>query len=136
MQAVCAAAAAGDADALRALLVDGSPADATDTYGVTALTIASCMGHVACVELLTAHGADCNLLCSSMGPAPLHMALQEKRADIVAVLLQAAADPALEVAGRTPLQVASSAGGCDACVLLLETRLSHTETKESEPSRP
>lgn len=119
--AICAATAAGDVALLKSLLAEATtrcPADAADQYGVTALTIGCCMGHDACVDLLLEHGADANLLCSKLGPSPLHMACQEKRPELVGRLLDARADPALRLANRTAMQVAE-AHGCSKCVELL-----------------
>ena len=116
--AVCAATAAGDRDLLLKLLVNGG-ANSTDAYGITALTIGCCMGHRECVALLLLRNADPNLLCSKLGPAPLHMASQERRADIVEMLVLARANQSLVILGRTALQVALERG-CAACVQLLE----------------
>ena len=85
------------------------------------------MGHLACVELLLESRADPNLLCSKMGPAPLHLACQERRPDIVERLLCAKADASLVLLGRTALQVARERGS-SACVQLLEAALSDAPT--------
>ena len=77
------------------------------------------MGHRECVALLLLRKADPNLLCSKLGPAPLHMASQERRADIVEMLVLARANQGLVILGRTALQVALERG-CAACVQLLE----------------
>ena len=73
---VCAATASGNIAELSELLLSSGTAasNATDPYGVTALTIGCCMGHAEAVQLLLQHRADANALCSEMGPAPLHMA--------------------------------------------------------------
>ena len=129
--AVCAATAIGDHSTLAALLgADARAVESTDPYGVTALAIACCMRQRTCVQLLLAHGADANRMCSELGPAPLHMACQEQDAEVVSLLLDARADPHIVVAGKSALQVASSAGSQE-CLRLLEGRL-----KELEDARP
>ena len=86
-----AAAKEGDAALVRELLAEGVPADA-ESGGYGALHHAAANGSVAVLEVLLAAGANVEAV-DRVGSTPLSRAAIFGRADAVAVLLEAGADP-------------------------------------------
>ena len=110
-----AAARAGDLARVKALLDGGTPVDlrAPDT-GETVLHAAVDAGHRDVVRHLVARGADVNAR-TRHGATPLLGALLSDDDELVAVLLDAKADPN----GGDPLHVAALTGASSAARLLL-----------------
>lgn len=110
------AAAAGDADAVRALLAAGAPADrpappmsSTNTSALQsarAIDWAAAHGHAEVVRALLDAGADPNMVGTLIGP--LALAAAHEHAGIVGMLLSAGADP-LERPSATLAPVAIAA---------------------------
>lgn len=87
-----AAAAAGDAAAVSALLAAGAKPDASDADGATALHWAADAGTVAAVRALLAGGAAVDAVDGD-GATPLMYAALRGHADAATALLDAGADP-------------------------------------------
>ena len=102
----------GDFDALVRLLESGSPIDAQDDNGWTALHFATQDSHSRLVEELLRRGANPNLV-NSYGNSPLWVGIMKARGDftIVKRLLAAGADPDRKNAsGRSPRDIAKDMG--------------------------
>ena len=113
-------AAAGDTEAVRALLSRGDQVavDATDALGWTALMYAADAGHDAIVERLLEAGGDFSLK-NAAEVTPLHLAAQRGRTQVVQRLLEAGADFQVRDAnGRTPLFLAIDGRHADVIELL------------------
>ncbi|KAI2490607.1 serine/threonine kinase [Fragilaria crotonensis] len=79
----------GNLNKVRALLLDGANVNAQDSYGATALYIASQNGHLEVVrELLQHDNVDVNLQCTDDGATALYMASQQGHLEVVRELLQ------------------------------------------------
>ncbi|KAI2497246.1 hypothetical protein MHU86_17253 [Fragilaria crotonensis] len=79
----------GNLNKVRALLLDGANVNAQDSYGATALYIASQNGHLEVVrELLQHDNVDVNLQCTDDGATALIMASQNGHLEVVRALLQ------------------------------------------------
>lgn len=91
------AAGAGDIATLRTMLENGTDVNAKDeTFGQTALIIASRMGRSEVVELLLAKGADSNV-ADNYGQTALHWARKKNFREVIKMLQQAGAvEPARE----------------------------------------
>lgn len=85
-------ARAGETDRLDAYVAAGTPVDLTDAAGNTLLMLAAYHGHAPTVEMLARRGADVNRL-NDRGQSPLAGAVFKGEHDVVAVLLEAGADP-------------------------------------------
>src|SRR5207248_10673426 len=91
--ALQAAADAGHADLVAALLDAGAAIDARDECGRTALWRAAGRGHLAVVRLLPRCGADVGGRDFEAEQTPLMQAVLADRAEVVASLRAAGADP-------------------------------------------
>lgn len=107
-----AAAAAGNAEEVRRLLAAGTPPDAVDPSGQTALMVAARNDRVEVIRVLVAAGADVNAPDHRMTRwPPLVHAIHKGREGAATALLQAGADPnAHDRAGATPLMYAAAYG--------------------------
>lgn len=116
---VIAAARAGDAVAVRALLAAGADVDARQGDGATALHWAAHRGDPALAEALLAAGADVDA-ANALGATPLWLASQNGDARLVARLLAAGADANVRLKmGETSLMSAARSGSAEAVRLLL-----------------
>jgi hypothetical protein len=101
------------ASTLALLLDDGASINAHDNHARTPLIMAGYYGATDCVKLLLARGGDALELntADNRGDTVLHEAARTNRAEIVAFLLQAGADPTIpNNNGHTPLDLARFAG--------------------------
>jgi ankyrin repeat protein len=100
-EALTYAARNGRVEALEALAARGAELDA-DVYRGTALAWAAFLGRVAAVRTLLALGADVDRRGTFGGPShgqgvtALHLAAQNNHPQVIAALLEAGADPAIE----------------------------------------
>lgn len=92
VEAMIAAAGAGDLKAVKAAIEGGIPVDAKDSLGVTALMEASFAGQLRVVEFLLGKSANANAK-DEAGTSPLSEALGKDHADIALALIKAGADP-------------------------------------------
>ncbi|WP_305806361.1 ankyrin repeat domain-containing protein [Stenotrophomonas sp. YIM B06876] len=116
---VPAAAMAGDVDAVRRLVDLGSPVDAVDAQGCTALLRAAGGGHAAVVDLLLARGANPQHAAGS-GATPLSAAVSMRQTAIVSALLDAGAQLEHRLPGGvTVLMLAAALGFPDIVARLL-----------------
>ncbi len=114
-----AAAKAGDAAVVRALLAQGTAVDATEGDGTTALHWASYGDAADAARLLLEAGADVNA-ANDLGTTPLWSASENGSVAMARLLLEAGADANLALwSGETPLMVASRAGATRVVELLL-----------------
>jgi hypothetical protein len=81
------AAMRGDTAAVKALLDAGTPIDAANSYGATALTFACDRGNLEIVKLLLDRGADANLKDQFYGSTAIGWAAYNGHADVVKELL-------------------------------------------------
>jgi acylaminoacyl-peptidase len=89
-----AAAARGDAAAVRALLAREADVNAHNSYGATALSFAAGKGHLEVVRALLEHWADVNVKDTFYKASPLGWAVERGYPDIVKALLEAGAEGA------------------------------------------
>ncbi|HVS66172.1 MAG TPA: PQQ-binding-like beta-propeller repeat protein [Thermoanaerobaculia bacterium] len=112
-EALRAAARQGDLATIQRLHREGTPLDAADRWGKTALAFAAAEGHAEAVRWLLEQGADPNLRESFFGGAALDSALMEGHTEIAASLLGAGADQRAQVfdlaARRDELDLARAA---------------------------
>ncbi|WP_324779729.1 ankyrin repeat domain-containing protein [Thiobacillus sedimenti] len=119
-QELFAAAQAGDAARVKALLESGAAHDATDEAGETALMHAAHGGHVAAVEVLIAAGADVNAKSpqgwTALAKAAYNGDTERGYVEVVEILHKAGANLDERIFfGITPLMLA--AGGGDGAVV-------------------
>ena len=117
------AAALGRVERLRALTTeDRTCVGWFAADGFTALQLAAFFGHTAAAKLLLEHGADVN--APSRNPLmvqPLHSAAARGGPELIALLLDAGADPnARQAGGYTPLQARAAHGDMAMTQLLLK----------------
>lgn len=113
------AAARGDLDLVRKLLVKGAQVDAQDSDGDTALKAAAVAGKREVLRFLIEKGADPNKRAGILESTPLICAAEMGHADIVQLLLAQGADPAVrDKKGRTALTIAERNGHKGAAELL------------------
>ncbi|MGO4129627.1 ankyrin repeat domain-containing protein [Inquilinus sp. YAF38] len=110
---------ANDVDKVRTLLLSGTPPNATDLNGRTALVIAARDGRTALVRELLRFGAQPDL-ADSLGNTPLFWAADTGDAGIVRALLDGKANPNRpNREGLTPLMAAARGGSLPAVEALL-----------------
>jgi ankyrin repeat protein len=105
-QVLIAVSQIGKVDAVNRLIAEGANVETTDSYGRTALDVATAFGQTDVVKILVAAGANVNAGAGSR-KTPLHIAAASGRTDIVKVLLDAGAR--VDVAdqdGNDPLHLA------------------------------
>ncbi len=108
-----------DAAAVRMLLAEGTPVNATPPDGVTALHWAVQWDHAEMVDLLIGAGAPVNA-ADHYGVTPLALACTNASAAMVNRLLAAGADPnAAQATGETALMTCARGGVVDAVTPLL-----------------
>ena len=95
-----AAAAAGDSATIKSLVAAGTPVDATDALGRTALIVAVKNHQTEAVKALAAAGADLNRESRMEGSA-LNIAENDGNAELAAWLLAAGAHPTGKSVGDT-----------------------------------
>ena len=118
---VVQAARAGDVSAVRALLAEGAPVDASPAGGVTALHWAVQRDDHELAETLIAAGADLDA-ADQYSITPLVLACTNANARLVNRLLEAGADPrAAQATGETPLMTCARSGVVAAVMALLAT---------------
>ena len=116
---VIAAARAGDAAAVRALLAAGADVDARQGDGATALHWAAHRGDLELADVLIEAGADVDA-ANALDATPLWLASQNGDARLVARLLAAGADANVTLKmGETPLMSAARSGDVGTVELLL-----------------
>lgn len=103
---LCAAASRGDCPAVERLLNEGTPTDARNADGQSALELAVAGGHQDAALLLLGRGAPL-WGQNKQGESLLHVAVRAKRCDMVELLLALGVPQGLANAkGRTPLDLA------------------------------
>ena len=106
------------------LLDEGLDANATDSYGYSALHEAACNGHVEAVSALIKQGAEVDLVDVD-GNTPLYLAVSFAHKDLVLKLLEHGANPNAQcVDGWTPLHEAADKGHIHIVTLLLDNKAS------------
>jgi hypothetical protein len=121
--ALGAAAAAGDLGTLRRLLDAGTPVDARDAQGRTALLLATRANQVAAARLLIERGADVNAK-DDIQDSPFLYAGAEGRLQILRLALAAGADlKSTNRYGGTALIPAAHHGHVETVRELLKTRI-------------
>lgn len=114
-----AAAAVGDAGAVRRLLDLGMPIDTVDAQGCSALLRAAGGGHLVVVGMLLQRGADAGL-ASAAGATPLTAAISMRHPQIVEMLLAHGVDIERALPGGvSPLLLAAALGLPDMVTRLL-----------------
>lgn len=118
------AASVGDVERLRELVPDGSAANAWSGDGFTALHLAAFFGQPEATRLLIDREADIEASARNQrfaaGAHPLHSAVAAQEQEIVALLLEAGADPnSKQHRDFTPLIEAAQLGNADLAELLL-----------------
>jgi len=109
-QSLHQAAANGDIDGVKALLVQGVDINVKDDGGRTPLHLASLGGHQELVKLLISKGADVNAKedRGNLHATPLHHAVHGGHRDVVETLLVHGADANIrDRLGQTPLDLAN-----------------------------
>ena len=81
------AAGRGYSHIVKQLLEAGADHSFTDSKGFTSLILAAQEGHLECIQLLLAAGADAIKPESALGLTPLHIAIGHKRTECVRALL-------------------------------------------------
>ena len=133
---VVESAALGQTSQLRQLLASGSPANAHDRNGFTALVHAARNGHVPAIQALVASGADPNLAAGRNGWTPLLHAIHKHQIESVTSLLALGAD--VDASGRsgiTPVTMAAGYGQADIVRLLLSHGADVGNSSRGEPLR-
>ncbi|MBT8370128.1 MAG: ankyrin repeat domain-containing protein, partial [Deltaproteobacteria bacterium] len=111
----------GNLGDIRALIMDGAPADTRHNDGTSLLHRALAMGHIKVVPLLIKEGADVNA-ADSRGITPIHLAAGKGNTTIVKLLIQSGADPGVKSEDYgLPLHWASNSGHMEILRLLLDS---------------
>ena len=110
------------ADVVKLLVGAGAGVGIPDSTGNTSLMYAAFYGHTETVRYLVGvEGVEVDKSHSMRGYTALHLAVQQKHADVVQVFIDAgAAVEAKDDSGSTPLHVASSSGSLHLVKLLIE----------------
>ncbi len=117
---LCVVAGADELPSLELLLDAGAKLESSDETGLTALHIASQLGHEALVERLLDRGANIEAREEAQY-TPLMMAANSGEAGVVALLLKSGANPNAEDQDRsTPIMFAAQHGYAEIVKLLLE----------------
>jgi ankyrin repeat protein len=106
-RALAEAAAAGDAERVRSLLVAGAPADAWGPDGAAPLHSAAAAGHTGAVAALLEGGADIDRQREGRGATGLIEAVGNHREETALWLLEQGADPTIAAWRGSPLEVAA-----------------------------
>jgi len=133
--AVAAAAQAGDAEGVRALLKQGSDVNAAQGDGMTALHWAANQANGRLASMLLYAGANTKATTRLGGYAPLHLAAQAGAAEVIRELAKSgAAIDTPTATGATALMLAARSGSVDAVRALLESgaNLNATESAQGE----
>ena len=116
--ALCEAARAGNAEAVRRCLQDGADPNAADGFEMTALYYAAQMNQVGCMEALVEAGVDVDK-ADGLGWTPLMVAAMEGHTAAVEWLLGRGADWRLTLKnGNTVLDFAKEYGEAEAAAAL------------------
>ena len=86
------AAASGDLETVRIMLLDGVSADAHDDSGIPVLAVAAVTGHPDIIEVLVEFGVDIDAKDAVGGGTALHWAAASGQVEAVRELLAAGAD--------------------------------------------
>ena len=117
MQALCTAAEAGDAAAVRKLVacrVDLLVLDKKNENGMTPLMYAAALGHLEIAEALVDAGAGVDLQDSEGGSTALHHAAAYNRPAVVRLLMSRAANRTItDYDGMTALERAVQSGNTE-----------------------
>ncbi|KAL7058488.1 hypothetical protein AAHC03_017046 [Spirometra sp. Aus1] len=95
----------GDIDKLSSLLNSGTPVNAQDNYGYTALHYAARNGRLEVCKILLEHGADAYIATKSLKSTALHRAAYSGHLDFVKLLAQ------INTPGRSPLVLLQDTDG-------------------------
>jgi ankyrin repeat protein len=115
------AAMQGDRDGVRALLQKHADVNEAQGDGMTALHWAAAKDDPEMAKLLIAAGANVKAANRVNAITPLSLACGNGSAAMIAILLQAGADPNAATAdGATPLMTAAASGSADAVEILLK----------------
>ena len=105
---------------LETLLGAGADANAAQASGLTPLMVAAHTGNVDVVRTLIGHGANVNATVAKTRSTALMWAVAQPHPDVVRVLLDAGADPAVSTfKGFTPLMFAARNGDIDTARALI-----------------
>uniref|UniRef100_A0A8C1GRU1 Ankyrin repeat and SOCS box containing 3 n=2 Tax=Cyprinus carpio TaxID=7962 RepID=A0A8C1GRU1_CYPCA len=120
--AVAVAAREGKGRRVQKLIQRGFAVDVKDNRGWNALHEAAAEGHVQCVELLLAHGADPNLYCNEdCWQLPIHAAAQFSRLSILEKLIPVTKRECDRGEGKvSPVYLAVLSGQADSLRALLK----------------
>lgn len=119
---VADAAERNDVEAVRLRLAGGADVNAAQGDGMTALHWAGFHGNAAMARALLDHEAAVDRTTRIGAYTPLHLAARSGSGEVVAMLLDAGADPSVattEVGGARPLHFAAEAGSVEAIRALL-----------------
>ncbi len=136
---VADAAMRGDDDAVRELIAAGAEVNAAQGDGMTGLHWAASNRDPRLAKILLDAGADVGAGTRIGNYTPLHVAAQEGAAYVVALLLEAGADPELpiEVGGRArPLHFAAASGTEAAVAALLAVGADVNATEDAWGQTP
>lgn len=119
--AVSVAAMKGDMAGVQALLAEGADVNAPQGDGTTALHWAAYREDLDMARLLLDAGGDVEAKTRLGDMTPLFMASKNGYAPMIALLIEAGADPTLATTtGTTPVMVAAASGSADAVTVLLD----------------
>jgi ankyrin repeat protein len=114
-----ASAGRGKVEIVKLLVENGAAVDAVDSDGLTALQVASLLGHISVVTYLLDHGADVNHTTNKERDTSIHFAADMGFIDVAQVLIDRGADlHHVTAEGWTPLH--RSLGHAKATRVLLE----------------
>jgi len=119
-EALFAAASAGDAEGVAALLATGADPDAWNADHQAAIHLAAMEGHTEVVRALLAGGADVDRQQEGLGATALLQALGRYDSETARLLIEAGADVTLASRGMAPLQRAAQNRMLPVLELLIE----------------